>query len=216
MRITEASKVAFETSKHLIDLKGKKYLPTYARIMAFREKHERGSISTEIVSLDPLIVKATVYDGDGMVLATGHAGAVDTGKQVWSGRAVEKAETASIGRALGAAGFGTQYALDENDASEAETGHLADSPTGNGRKPQYPAGDLRNRETAQTFIEYWRREGLKDADVLAALGVEKLSQWTSGQANADKRVKDFLAGKVIDNAVDATNGKSRITDISQI
>ena len=128
--------MAIDLKKHLVPLKGKMYLPTYARIMAFREKHERGSIHTEIVSLDPLIVKATVYDNDGRVLATGHAGAVDTGKQVWSGRAVEKAETASIGRALGAAGFGTQYALDENDASEAETGHLADSPTGSGRKTE--------------------------------------------------------------------------------
>jgi len=200
--------MAIDLKKHLVPLRGKMYLPTYARIMAFREKHERGSIRTEIISLDPLIVKATVYDGDGMILATGHAGAVDTGKQVWSGRAVEKAETASIGRALGAAGFGTQYALDELDASEAETGHLADSPTGNGRKPQYPAGDLRNRETAQAFIEYWRREGLKDADVLAALGVEKLSQWTSGRAHADNRVKEYIAGKAA--------GKEKITDISQI
>lgn len=113
--------MAFNPEEHLIQMKGKDYLPVPARVMWFREKYPNGSITTEIVSLDPILVKAYVYANADLLLSTGHAGAVDKGNAVWSGRAVEKAETAAIGRALGLAGFGTQFTDDEED-------HLADSP----------------------------------------------------------------------------------------
>lgn len=104
----------FNPKKHLIQLKGKLYLETKYRIQWFREEHPGGCIATEIISLDPVMVKATIYDRDGKILATAHAGAVDKGNAVWSGRAVEKSETAAIGRALAHAGYGTQFAdMDE-------------------------------------------------------------------------------------------------------
>jgi len=192
--------MAIDLKKHLVSLKGKMYLPTYARIMAFREKHERGSIRTEIVSLDPLIVKATVYDGDGMILATGHAGAVDTGKQVWSGRAVEKAETASIGRALGAAGFGTQYALDENDASEAETGHLADSPTGSG------SGNGSGRKTERDWPRIFH--AVKAHYPGATDEERKAAWWADVQAMAER--KDIRPSLSDDEVIKLIEAKRRI------
>src|SRR5688500_14246356 len=99
--------MSFNAYDDLIDLKGKPYLQTIHRSAWFREKHPEGSLPTEVVSLDPVLVKASVYDSSGNLLATGHAGAVEKGSEIWKGKAVEKAETAALGRALGAAGFGT-------------------------------------------------------------------------------------------------------------
>jgi hypothetical protein len=125
--------VRFNPTKHLIQLKGKQYLETKYRIQWFREEHPGGCISTEVMSFDPVMVKATIYNAEGGILATAHAGAVDKGNAVWSGRAIEKSETAAIGRALAHAGYGTQFAGGDDD------GFMADSPierrpmTSNGR-----------------------------------------------------------------------------------
>lgn len=157
--------MAFNPHEHIIQLKNKDYLETKWRIAWFRAEHPQGCIATEIVSFDPLLVKATIFNSENMVLATAHAGAVDKGNAVWSGRSVEKAETAAIGRALGHAGYGTQFAGDGNDDDEAESGHLADSPNerkraaqqlGNGgeRRAVQPETDGRSRETlAQIYSQ---------------------------------------------------------------
>lgn len=157
--------MAFNPAEHLIDLKGKKYLETKWRIAFFRDTHPDGTIATEVLSFDPLLVKATICKSDGTVIATGHGGANDKGNAVWSGRAVEKAETAAIGRALGHAGFGTQFTEDD----EAESGHLADSPVerqrakeqlGNGgvRRSVQPVPPERTREQLASIfsqVELW-------------------------------------------------------------
>lgn len=189
----------FDPRKHLIQLKGKLYLETKYRIQWFRQEHPRGCISTEIISYEPVLVKATIYDGEGAVLGTAHAGAVDKGNAVWSGRAVEKSETAAIGRALAHAGYGTQFAVTD------ENGMPVDSPVER-RMPQ-PApnttrrggtanDDLRDKEAASRFIQRWRQQSLSDADVLLALGVSKLSEWTKGRAAADEAVNAWLASKL--------------------
>lgn len=115
----------FDPASHLIDLRGKKYLPVAQRLVWFREDYPGGSIQTEVMNYDPLVVRASVYNNDGALLATGHGSAnIQQGaKVVWSGREIEKAETAAIGRALGHAGFGTQFDNDDDDLD-----NLADSP----------------------------------------------------------------------------------------
>lgn len=113
----------FDPKQHLTNLRGKQYLEVKWRLVWFRESHPKGVIATDMVNIEPPIVKAIISDDDGNILATAHAGAPSTnGKAVWSGREVEKAETAAIGRALAHAGFGTQF-TDEDEGS-----HLADAP----------------------------------------------------------------------------------------
>lgn len=116
--------MSFNPKDHMIDLKGKDYLPVAWRIVWFREDHPNGAIRTECVSQTPPLFRATVLDEDGRFLSDGHASATlpAGGRAVWSGREFEKAETAAIGRALAHAGYGTQFdAEDEGD-------YLADSP----------------------------------------------------------------------------------------
>ena len=119
--------MTFNPQQHLIDLRGKQYLEVAWRLVWFRDAHPTGSIITTLLSTEPLIMRCEVVV-DGVVIATGHGSADAQGRKVvWSGREIEKAETAAIGRALAAAGFGTQFSGEYDDAD-----HPADSP----RPPQ--------------------------------------------------------------------------------
>ena len=117
--------MAFNPQQHLIDLRGKQYLEVAWRLVWFREQHPQGSIITSMISAEPLVMRCEVILDD-RIIATGHGSADAGGKKVvWSGREIEKAETAAIGRALAAAGFGTQFSGEYDDAQDD---HLADSP----------------------------------------------------------------------------------------
>jgi hypothetical protein len=214
---------SFKPEQHLISLrKGGKpdYLETKWRLAWFREsdEHPNGSIMTEVLDKDAPLVKATVYDADGRVLASAHAGADDKGgNKVWSGRSIEKAETAAVGRALAMAGYGTQFVGDDLDDGVADSPatqpqgdrdrsrdkeHLngSDQPnrvtTETNPAPKADTAnldDLRNKAVAEDFIKATRAAKIEDADVLTALGVAKLSEWTQGRKAAGQRVKAWQA-----------------------
>lgn len=114
----------FDPNEHLIKLRGGIYLEVKWRIVWFRQEHPGGQIATEVISKEPPIVRAIIYDEEGRTLASGHASVPSNkpGQQVWTGREIEKAETAAIGRALAHAGYGTQF------TGEEEEEYLADSP----------------------------------------------------------------------------------------
>lgn len=93
--------MAFNPQEHMTKLKGKDYLEVKWRLVWFKDKHgTAGAISTEVISFEPVLVKATICL-DGVVIATGHGSAKAAANAVWTGREIEKAETAAIGRALG-------------------------------------------------------------------------------------------------------------------
>lgn len=125
--------MSFDPSKYLIKIKGKDYLETKWRIVWFNDVHPKGSITTELLEIAPIAVfKCSVYDSDGVLLATGHGSATPKPNSVYAGRELEKAETAAIGRALAHAGFGTQFAEDD------EGDYLADSPVEPAPRPAQP------------------------------------------------------------------------------
>lgn len=110
----------FNPQSKITKVQGKDYLTVQWRLVWFRSEHPKGSILTEVINDD--LMKATIIDGDGKVLATGHGSSKKAG--VAKSRPFEGAETAAIGRALAHAGYGTQFAGDEFDEGD----HLADSP----------------------------------------------------------------------------------------
>lgn len=141
---------AFNPNEHLIQLKSrdgsKDYLPVQWRLVWFRNECPNGTIETELVHLDLdketeeeafawnsekrrsekviktargiAIFRATVKDGKGGV-ATG----TKMEKAASFPDFLEKAETGSIGRALAALGYGTQFAPELNEAHR-----IVDSP----------------------------------------------------------------------------------------
>lgn len=109
----------FDPKSKITKMQGRDYLEVKWRLVWFRSDHPKGSIITEVVNDD--LMKATILDSDGKILATGHGSSKKIG--VAKSRPYEGAETAAIGRALAHAGYGTQF-TDELDEGE----HLADSP----------------------------------------------------------------------------------------
>lgn len=89
------------------DIKGKKYAEVSERILAFRKLNPNGKIVTEIIDKteNDVTIKATIYDENEKILATGYAGEVKKGL-VNSISMLENCETSAIGRALGFCGYG--------------------------------------------------------------------------------------------------------------
>lgn len=134
--------MAFDPKEHLTNLKGKVYLEVKWRLVWFREQHPQGQISTELISTEPVIVRAAIYSADGTLMASGFGSAQSKQGAVWAGREIEKAETAAIGRALGHAGYGTQFDADDSDyPSDSPVDRKQSKPasSGNPQPPTQPA-----------------------------------------------------------------------------
>lgn len=101
-----------------IEVKGKAYACVAARVAAFREMCPEGCISTEIISMaDGIVVmRSTVADENGKVLATGMAYEKEESSYINKTSYIENCETSAVGRALGMLGIGS----DEQMASAEE------------------------------------------------------------------------------------------------
>lgn len=140
--------MSFDPSRHMMNLKGKDYLPVAARIAWFREEHPDWGIVTEPHELGEnwAIFRTSIFNAEGRLIATAtkredRAGFPDF---------LEKAETGSCGRALALCGYGTLQAQEFD-----ETPRIVDSPqpapaprqNGNGQRANIatasaPAPDL--------------------------------------------------------------------------
>tara|TARA_R110000765_G_scaffold417652_2_gene520365 strand:- start:2433 stop:2930 length:498 start_codon:yes stop_codon:yes gene_type:complete len=94
----------------VISIHGREYWTVARRVADFRKTHpstKGWAIETDIISVDAevVIVKATIRDPDGKVVATGHAEEYRTASKINRTSAVENAETSAIGRAMAAAGW---------------------------------------------------------------------------------------------------------------
>ncbi len=146
----------FDPRPHLTSLKGKPYLEVKYRLLWLTEEQPHYTIETEPITLtDQLaIFKATIttYDEDGALLrrATGTKSETPRGFADY----VEKSETGSIGRALGALGYGTQYAVEHE--GEAEALRPVDSPVNSmaaaRAQPAEPTGPDRATEPQKRAI----------------------------------------------------------------
>lgn len=125
--------MAFNPTEHFIKIGKKDYLPVPFRIVWFRDVYKKGIIDTDYhgISEGIMILRTHIYDEERNLLATGMATVRSDNKANWSGREIEKAETAAIGRALAHAGFGTQFTGDD------EGEYLADSPVQNTKSSQW-------------------------------------------------------------------------------
>lgn len=97
----------------IIVIHNKEYQTVALRVSKLREVHPDWTIGTEIVLRDPecVVMKATITNEEGRVLATGHAEEYRESSSINRTSALENCETSAIGRALASAGYGgTEFA----------------------------------------------------------------------------------------------------------
>ncbi len=123
----------FDPTKYLIKIQQDnniiEYLRVKHRILWFRLKYPNGKIVKKIVELNEkfCVVEAKIYakttDHEDNCISNGLAQRYYTTDKLGD-RYVELAETASVGRALESAGFGTQFSL-ENDNIQHTTNYYS-------------------------------------------------------------------------------------------
>jgi hypothetical protein len=114
----------FEPSKYLTQISGRDYLEVKWRLLWLRTEHPDAVINTDMVKDDgtTAVFKATVtVPNRGSATGWGSESYQDFGDYI------EKAETKSLGRALAALGFGTQFCQDF-DFGAADRGRIVDAP----------------------------------------------------------------------------------------
>jgi len=194
--MTDESARTFDPRSHLRRVQGgAEYLDVKWRIMWFRSEHPDGTITSEMISHDPqaqlAIFQATASWPDG-------GSATDIGSETREDFRdyIEKASTKAIGRALGALGYGTQFATDHEMTNEDGTPHIVDSPVERGPnepRPPAPSGNGPYAGAAATakqvkFLYAIAREaGMTDDALLERLKakyqVENADMLTRGQAS---------------------------------
>ena len=110
-----------------VELKGKQYAEVKERVIAFRRVHPLGQIITELTYTDNYAnCEAIIFDENGVMLAKGHAR-----EYLKNDFAIEKAETSSIGRALGFCGYGiaTSIASAEDMQEVDKPSQIFDEPS---------------------------------------------------------------------------------------
>ena len=107
-----------------INIKGKSYIPVNERVKEFRSKYPELRVLTEIISLDEnsVVMKATVSDMEGNILANGYAQEDRGSSNINKTSYVENCETSAVGRALGMFGIG----IDDSMASADEVANAID------------------------------------------------------------------------------------------
>ncbi len=134
----------FDPRQHLINLRGKDYLPVAARLVWLNEDAHRYTIQTNILKLEDTfaIVQATVtvFDEVGNSIKTGSA--TKREDKTHFPDYLEKAETGAIGRALGMLGFGTQFAPEFDELTGNFEARVVDTPQ---PAPQAPRADSASR-----------------------------------------------------------------------
>lgn len=203
----------FNPNDHLIQIKNRNgsadYLPVQFRLVWFREMCPDGTIETEMIHLDLdreteeetyqwnnetrrsekvtkhaqgiCIFRATVSDGKG-----GKATGTKSEKAASFPDFIEKAETGSIGRALAALGYGTQFAPELN-----EEHRIVDAPVDRGQPPTNGHGKERVTEGTQVL------EALQNAkpSPQQLTSIEKLAEKLGKEVEAPKsygEAKDLL------------------------
>jgi hypothetical protein len=116
------SEKPFDASRHLSKLNGKDYLEVKWRLLWLRSEHPEAAVSTELVkhesSLALFRAHVSLPEG-GEAAGWGSETANDVPHHI------EAAETKSLGRALAALGYGTQFCDDFDLPREAPAGATA-------------------------------------------------------------------------------------------
>lgn len=167
------------------DVKGKEYVEVNKRVMAFRELEPDGSIYTEIESCENgvVIIKATVRDSDGCLLATGYAYEKESSSFINKTSYIENCETSAVGRALGFCGIG----VDASIASAEEVANAIEN-----QEMLQPATATQKKQV----MEMCKNNNIDINDILKEVGMAEGDKMTKAQyGQAMLIIKKIKEGK---------------------
>lgn len=103
----------------VMNIKGKDYMMVHGRLQIFRtdKKYQGMSLVTELIHLegDSCVMKATIHDADGTIVATGFAQEDRTSSYINKTSYIENCETSAWGRALANLGIGLDVSVASAD-----------------------------------------------------------------------------------------------------
>jgi len=115
------------TKLKTVNIKGKEYVEVNERLKYFRANFKGWCLTTDIVDLteDRCTIKATIFDDNGNIRATGHAQEKEGSSFINKTSFIENCETSAWGRALANLGIG----LDTSVASYDEVANAITQQT---------------------------------------------------------------------------------------
>lgn len=192
------------TELPLQSIQGKPYLGIQQRIQWFCEEHPNWSIETEclLTSEKESKFKSTIRDETGRIIRQGHKREDSKGFPDH----YEKAETGSIGRALGLLGYGTQFALEFEEGNR-----LADAPSIEKpippKKPSAPMlGDTPKNShpmPEDVVIRFGKHKDKTVGELINELGagaVNSYIAWLQGKSREDGKPISQSAAEFIEAA----------------
>lgn len=208
--------MSFNPNDHLIALKGKPYLEVKWRLVWFRNENPDWGIQTTPVKIDLenkyAIFKATITDQNGRIIAEGTKMEDIKGFSDF----VEKAETGSIGRALGICGYGTQFAPEFDEiVPGVENPRIVDSPIEPPVKKAQPAqpkrtmregGVLLKAEIVRLWGEMPREDqariyqmlsGREDYEIEAVYAAAQTLSECSNFDEANELINGLVEGRIV-------------------
>jgi len=142
----------------IVKIHGKEYQTVAYRVGKFREKHPQYALTTEILNRDDecAVMKATIADETGRVLATGHSEEYRHTSTINKTSALENAETSAIGRALAALGLGgTEFASADEVANAIAQQNSRITPVAGSLTALPKEEQERAREIASEIVDLW-------------------------------------------------------------
>ncbi len=122
------------TKLKTVNIKGKEYVEVNERLKHFRSNYNGWCLTSDVVELtdDRCVIKATIFDENGNIRATGHAYEKEGSSFINKTSFVENCETSAWGRALANLGIG----LDTSVASYEEVANAVKQQSTPAVKPE--------------------------------------------------------------------------------
>ncbi len=130
------------TKLKTVNIKGKEYVEVNERLKHFRSTLKDWCLTSDIVELDEkrCVIKATVWDDNGNIRATGHAYETEGSSFINKTSFIENCETSAWGRALANLGIG----LDTSVASYEEVANAVKQQAEPAAKPKLDEDKFNN------------------------------------------------------------------------
>ena len=125
-----------------VNIKGKEYVEVNERLKHFRSTYKGWCLTSDVVDLteDRCVIKATIFDDNGNIRATGHAYEKEGSSFINKTSFVENCETSAWGRALANLGIG----LDTSVASYEEVANAVKQQATPAAKPKLDEDKFNN------------------------------------------------------------------------